>query len=138
MHIDILGTPYNIKFCTSREYPKFDIQNADGLAELYSKELYIRTGYEGEPQCYNNIVDYREKVLRHEVFHAIFHECGLDKYSDDEDLVNFLALQYSKIKCIIDKAEQLHKEITEESRKCYAKDPTGNTRYVDDPDWDTK
>ena len=111
MHIDILGTPYNIKFATSKEYSKFDIRDADGLAELYSKEIYIRTGYEDDPNCFNNITEYREKVLRHEILHAIFHECGLDKYSNDEDLVNFLALQYNKIVDIMNKAKDIHNEI---------------------------
>lgn len=119
MHIDILGTPYNIKFATRKEYPKFDIAEADGLAELYSKELYIRTEYEDDLNCFNNITDYREKVLRHELFHAIFHECGLDKYSEDEELVNFLALQYHKIVDIMEKGKELHKDVInyEEAKK---------------------
>ena len=113
MYIDILGTPYNIKFVTGKEYPKLDLQDADGLTELYSKEIYIRTGYEDDPGVFNNIIEYREKVLRHELFHAIFHECGLDKYSKDEDLVNFLALQYNKIVSIMNKAKEIHKEIVD-------------------------
>lgn len=131
MHIDILGTPYNIKFCTDKEYPKLDVQNADGLAELYSKEIIIRTGYEDDPGTFNNITEYREKVLRHELFHTIFHECGLDKYSDDEELVNFLALQYYKIVAIMDKAKEIHKEVIEGSKQCYAKDLSGNIHYTE-------
>lgn len=111
MHIDILGTPYNIKFQTSKENPKFDLLDANGLCELYSKEILIRTGYEDDPGCFKNITQYREKILRHELFHAIFHECGLDKYSDDEELVNFLALQYNKIVDIMEKGKELHKEV---------------------------
>ena len=117
MHIDILGTPYNIKFCTDKEYPKLESRGADGLCEQYSKEIIIRTGYEDDPDCFSNITDYREKVLRHEIFHAIFHECGLDKYSDDETLVNFLAIQYPKIKAIMDKAKDIHKEVIEGNRR---------------------
>ena len=138
MHIDILGTPYNIKFCTSQEYPKLDTRDADGLCEQYSKEIIIRTGYEYESGCYNNILDYREKVLRHELFHAIFHECGLDKYSNDEDLVNFLALQYGKIVNIMNKAKELHTEVTEGSKKCYEIDITGHTLAGLNDDWDIK
>lgn len=109
MHIDILGTPYNIKFMTEKENPKLNDRN--GLAELYSKELIIKTGYEDDFNAYNNITEYREKVLRHEILHAIFHECGLDKYSNDEDLVNFLALQYNKIVDIMNKAKDIHNEV---------------------------
>lgn len=138
MHIDILGTPYNIKFATSKEYPKFDLQDANGLAELYSKEIYIRTGYEDEPNCFNNIIDFRETVLIHEIFHAIFHECGLDKYSDDEDLVNFLALQWYKIVDIMNKAKDIHNEVIDGSKRYYEKDITGHTLEDVDPDWDMK
>lgn len=115
MYIDILGTPYNIKFNTEQEYPK--LGNNNGLCELYSKEIIIKTGYEDNPNVFNNITDYREKVLRQEIIHAIFHECGLDNYCDDEVLVNFLAIQYPKIKGIMDKAHTIHNEIIEANKR---------------------
>ena len=113
MHIDILGTPYNIKFQTDEENNKLKAANADGYAELYSKELIIRTGYEDSPTAYKDIVKYREKVLRHEVIHAFFHECGLSDYTDDEKLVDFLALQFPKLVEIIKQAQDIHEEIME-------------------------
>ena len=111
MHIDILGTPYNIKFQTPQENPKLDTLDANGLAELYSKELIIRTGYEDNPQSFKNVTEFREKVMRHEVVHAIFHECGLDCYGDDETLVNFLALQFPKLEAVMHKVHELHTEV---------------------------
>lgn len=118
MHIDILGTPYNIKFQTESENPKLSTLNANGLAELYSKELIIRTGYEDDLNSFKNITKFREKVLRHEIIHAIFHESGLDCYGDDETLVNFLALQFPKMQAIMDKLKQLHKEVIEGNKQC--------------------
>lgn len=117
MHIDILGTPYNIKFETDSENSKLSALDANGIAELYSKELIIRTGYEDDPKCFKNITDFREKVIMHEVFHAIFHECGLDCYGDDETLVNFLAVQYPKIERIMDSARKIHEEIIERNKQ---------------------
>lgn len=111
MHIDILGVPYNIKFQTEKENPK--LNDCNGLCESYSKEIIVKTGYEDDPNCFNNIIAFREKVLRHELFHAIFHECGMDKYGDDEDLVNLLAVQYEKIVSIMNKAKEIHKEVIE-------------------------
>lgn len=111
MYIDILGTPYNVKFQTDKENPK--LIDCNGLCEEYSKEIIIRTGYEDEPNTFNNIVEYREKVLRHEIMHAIFHECGLEKYSEDELLVDFIALQYHKIANIMNKAKEIHKSVIE-------------------------
>ena len=137
MHIDILGTLYNVKFQTNDECSKLNTQDADGLAELYSKELIIRTGYENNKNCYNNITAYREKVLRHEIIHAIFHESGLQQYCDDELLVNFLAIQYPKIKEIMDVAKEMHEEIMKGSEKCYGRDITGTIHYTAD-DWDIK
>lgn len=118
MHIDILGTPYNIKFQTSNENVKLDTLDANGLAELYSKELIIRTGYEDDPNSFKNITEFREKVLRHEVLHAFFHECGLDCYGDDKTLVNFLALQFPKMQAIMEKAKDIHKEVIEGNKQC--------------------
>lgn len=116
MHIDILGTPYNIKFATSKEYPKFELLDANGLGELYSKEIYIRTGYEADPNCFNNITEYREKVLRHEILHAIFHECGLTNYTEDETLIEFLAVQYPKIQAIMENVHKIHNEVIEANK----------------------
>ena len=39
-----------------------------------------------------------DMVLRHEIMHAFFYECGLMKYADDELLVDFIAMQFNKLK----------------------------------------
>lgn len=137
MYIDILGTPYNIKFQTPQENPKLDIADANGLAELYSKELIIRTGYEDDPNSFNNVTEFREKVMRHEVIHAFFHECGLDIYSDDETLVNFLALQFPKLEAVMHKVHELHTEVIEGNKQCL-REATQSTASAVDEDWDMK
>jgi len=98
MKINILGTEYEIKKLSESDYPKLKISDANGLAELYSKELIIdknmnpQTGKE-----YANFEGYENKVVRHEIIHAFFHESGLVDYCQDEDLVNWLALQAPKM-----------------------------------------
>lgn len=37
------------------------------------------------------------EVVRHEAIHAFFHESGLDGYSADEQLVDWLAMQFPKM-----------------------------------------
>ncbi len=37
------------------------------------------------------------KFLRHEVIHAFFSESGLDDYSSNEELVNWIAIQFPKM-----------------------------------------
>lgn len=36
-------------------------------------------------------------TLRHELLHAFFHECGLERYCNDELLIEFLEIQLPKI-----------------------------------------
>ena len=95
MKINILGTEYEIKEQTKEENPKLD-----------SKEIIIVTGYENNKMTVKNVDDFKAATLRHEIFHAIFHECGLTNYSDDEKLVEFLALQYPKIERIMQEAKK--------------------------------
>ena len=105
MKVSILGVEYEIKRMTEDEYPKLKLLNASGLAELYSKELIIdkemntNTGKE-----FNNFEEFEKKVLRHEIVHAFFHESGLEKYCSDEELVDFLAIQFSKMKKVFEDA----------------------------------
>lgn len=37
------------------------------------------------------------EVLRHEIIHAMFYESGLMEYCDNEELVNYIAMQTPKL-----------------------------------------
>ncbi len=45
--------------------------------------------------------------MRHEVIHAFFHESGLPRYGQDEELVEWIALQIRKIALACDEAEKI-------------------------------
>lgn len=107
--INILGTDYLISVCSEEERPKLDDNN--GMAELYSHELVVKTGYEDDPQTFSNVEGYKHKVLRHECFHALFHEAGHDDYCNDEKLVNALAVMWPKIKRIMEAADSMDLEV---------------------------
>lgn len=98
MKVNILGTEYEIRKLTKEEYPKLETMDANGLAELYSKELIIdkemnpNTGEE-----YNNFEAYEKRTLRHEIIHAFFFESGMRHYCNDEELVDWLAIQIQKM-----------------------------------------
>ena len=99
MKVNILGQEYEIKKQSEIENPKLKTRRANGLAELYSKELIISTEASIEDEeTYKNLADYEKKVIRHEIVHAFFHESGLNDYCHDEQLVDWLALQIPKIK----------------------------------------
>lgn len=107
MKIDILGTIYTVERQSWKDNSKL-IEN-DGLCETYSKRLIINQPQEGAYDL-ENIDDYFDKVLRHEIFHAIFHEIGLDKYSQDETLVDALSILYPKIEKIMKNATLKNKK----------------------------
>ena len=105
MTINILGVEYEIVDKDEREYPK--IKEADGLCELYAHQIILDTSHKDEPNTYENIEAYYHKVLRHEAFHAFFAEMGVRKWFEDEELVDMLAMQYDKIKEIMDKCDAM-------------------------------
>lgn len=98
MRVNVLGTDYEIVKASETECSKLATMNANGLCELYSKEIILDS--EMNPNSgkeFANFKEFEKKVLRHEIVHAFFHESGLDNYTTDEDLVNWIALQFSKI-----------------------------------------
>jgi len=98
VNVSILGQNYKVLVLTEDHYPKLKSANASGLAELYSKQLILNKDNMAEDaETYDNLQGYSEKVLRHEVVHAYFHESGLTGYCQDEVLVDWLAVQLPKI-----------------------------------------
>jgi len=86
--INILGTNYNI-------YEVDYISNDKaGKTDFIEKNIYILRK-----------ADCKDILLRHEITHAFFYECGLACYANDEILVDFLALNLYKLKHTIEKAK---------------------------------
>lgn len=97
MEINVLGANYLIR--APEEKDKMKLENASGLCETYSKQIVIDVP-DGDPRDYDNINEYRKKVLRHELVHAFLHESGLDSNSDwagNEEVVDWIALQAPKL-----------------------------------------
>lgn len=98
--INILGTEYTIEIDDSLEKT-----NADGLCKEYDKQITIRNV--GSMLCDDDSTETKKKrfneVLRHEVVHAFFSEAGLDDYSSNEQLVNWIAIQFPKIQKVFTK-----------------------------------
>ena len=108
MKLNILGQEYDLLMLSEEEFPKLVAAKASGLAELYSKQLIINKNHTiPDDETFDNLKAYTEKVIRHEIIHAYFHEAGLAKYCNDEQLVDWLALQVPKmIKTINQVTEQ--------------------------------
>lgn len=92
--INILGTKYEITADTRLCNTDFD-----GICKNYVKSIQLRKpedmldddSVESEKQ-----IRY-EEILRHELVHAFFFENGLDEYSENEQLVNWIAIQFPKM-----------------------------------------
>ncbi len=92
--VNILGTEYSIEIDGALEKI-----NADGLCKEYDKKIAIRDV--NSMLCDNDSADTKKRrfneTLRHEIIHAFFNESGLDDYSSNEQLVNWIAIQSPKI-----------------------------------------
>lgn len=92
--ISILGTEYTIK--TDNSLANI---NADGMCKEYEKLITIRDMgkmLDAEDDVLIKSKRFKE-VLRHELTHALFDESGLTEYSNDEQLVNWIAKQFPKM-----------------------------------------
>lgn len=95
--VNVLGTEYTIKHQTENENPK--LKRANGICELYTKEIVLNNFEIDENTC-DNIKVFKDKVLRHEVIHAFLNESGLDNncdYARNEELVDWIAIQFPKM-----------------------------------------
>lgn len=100
--VNILGTEYVIKVDKTLRNTNFD-----GLCNGYSKMITIRRTKdmlsENDSKEIKNIR--KSEVLRHEIIHAFFNESGLEEYSDNEQLVDWIAKQSPKILKAFQQAE---------------------------------
>lgn len=103
--VNVLGTDYEIKSNEDIYKTLMESQNT-GECDMYAKVISI------SPQEFI-VNDSREDVrksiynicMRHEILHAFFHEAGVDKYNADETLVDFIAMQFPKIKKIFEEVK---------------------------------
>ncbi len=86
--ISILGTDYELIIDRSDDNPK--LHDADAYVEKWSKKIVLAP-YERDKMTVECLESYAAKIIRHEIVHAFFHECGLANYCADERLVDWIA-----------------------------------------------
>lgn len=99
MKVNILNTQYDIQY--SNRNKDSLLKKADGYCDFTSKKIVIDEMEEIEGM--QDLTQYRNKVTRHELLHAFLYESGLMQYSQDELLVDLLAIQFYKIQNIFEK-----------------------------------
>jgi hypothetical protein len=96
MKIDILGTEYD--FIETSDKEDDVLADKDGYTDVYSKRIVVENGYnETTRDATKNFNEFKQKVKRHECIHAIFYEAGMSAWHNDENLVDFLAIQFPKM-----------------------------------------
>lgn len=100
--VNVLGTEYEIQSSEDIYKTLMESQNT-GECDMYAKVISI------SPQEFivnDSREDVRKSVynicMRHEILHAFFHEAGVDKYCEDETLVDFIAMQFPKMKALFE------------------------------------
>lgn len=103
--ISILGTEYKIGFCDSEDM--FDKYNA-GECDRYARVIRInREQFEDGNDVTGDINAAISKTVRHEIMHAVLHEAGLDCYSEDEILVDALAVLFPKVQVVLEQVRRV-------------------------------
>ena len=95
INVNILGEEYTINLNTPREL----LTDCDGECARYDNRISmvdIDEIFDGNGTEKSRKSRYVEG-LRHEIIHAFFEESGLDNYSEDEELVQWLAIQFPKL-----------------------------------------
>lgn len=106
MKIDVLGTKYTVQILPRNKEPI--LVSADGFCDKSSKRIVVCNMVDG---CdFDDKERYLREVMRHEIVHAFLNESGLSgnwehkPYGHEETLVDWIAIQYPKIKKAFEQA----------------------------------
>lgn len=102
--VNILGSEWNVKFGSEKEYP--NLTNVDGYTDLSTREIVVddMEASKGQIGAKADLESYQKHVVRHEIIHAFLLESGLDSNSNsadswavNEEMVDWFAIQSPKI-----------------------------------------
>ena len=102
MKVNILGTEYEIIKQTETENPK--LKNSNAICEIYAHKIILNANIEEDEMSYENFQAFKDRVVRHEIIHAFFAESGLrtnSEYAENEELVDWIAIQFPKIEEVL-------------------------------------
>ena len=99
MEVNILGAEYTIITGVKEEDDAYLASNEeiDGYIDQQTKEIIIKQMPEYKPSLSKDLKSYERLVIRHELAHAFLYESGLTDYAADEQLVEWLAVQFPKM-----------------------------------------
>ena len=97
MKLSILGSEWEV--VTKKDNESRKLRDNDGLCEFYTHQIVL-CDREPDDMSFDNIDEYNKQVLRHEIVHAYFAESGLrgnSEYAENEELVDWIAIQIPKM-----------------------------------------
>ena len=110
--VNILGVEYSIVFMRDDE-PAFIEKNANGWMDSSIKAIIVGI-FEPDAGSLADLGEFQKKTLRHEIIHAFLYESGLsestkgsDAWAINEEMVDWLAIQHSKIHAAMEQAGAL-------------------------------
>jgi len=97
MTINILGQDYDIQEVGSNDDARLT-DDLDGYCDGWGKTIRLRNDYNTKnPSNVSDMEAYKRNVKRHEIVHAFFMECGMQKYHSDEVIIEWIAQQFPKL-----------------------------------------
>lgn len=123
--VNVLGTEYGVYIANDETCSR--LKDIDGFCDTSTKEIYVNDfslvpDDDTSRKC-GNVWAIVRRVLLHELIHAFLFESGMDANSHafcpdgwgtDEEIVDFFALQFFKIKDAFDEASGVVSEMTGE------------------------
>lgn len=109
MKVDILGTEYTLTVCDEHERLG---EYCGALCDETTKEMLVKSyaGERSDPNAKKNLDVQVKKNKRHEIIHAFLFESGLAEnspWAQNEEMVDFFAIQFPKIAKAIQQAEAM-------------------------------
>lgn len=102
--VQILGSTWTIVEGTVEEFPA--LEEADGYTDSSARLVVLDdlASAKNDKFCKSNLVEHKNRVLRHEIVHAFLEESGLNTNSNpttawaaNEEMVEWFAIQLPKI-----------------------------------------
>lgn len=101
--VNVLGTKYEIIVMSEKENPK--LKDTYGYCDPSTKQIIINNMADliERSDSFSDLDIYRDKVIRHEIIHAMLYESGLSdqcEFAMNEELIDWIAIQFDKLASI--------------------------------------
>ena len=106
--VSILGTEYEINVMSEDKDPK--LKENYGYCDPSVKQIIVSNFSDliESNDSWADLDEFRNKVIRHEIIHAMMYESGLSdqcEFAMNEELIDWIAIQFDKLSEVFKQAE---------------------------------